>query len=774
MKFSEKWLREWANPDFDSMNLVERLTRAGLNVDSYTSVVNQFSCVIVGEVIFVEAHPDTNGLYLCQVSVSDEEEPLSITCDLKGIRQGLKVPVAGIPHAGMLCSSKDLGLSVIDGILVKLPDHALLGGNICDYLDLEDVVIDIDLTPNRSDCLCIAGIAREVSALTGCHLKKFDQNIIEESSDKTFTIQVEDQQSCPHYLGRIIENINVNGITPLWMKEKLRCSGLRSLGPVIDVTNYVMLELGQPIHAFNLDSLHENIIVRMAKKNENLTLLDGKKVMIKDDTLIISDELGPLALAGIIGGKHSGVDNETKHLFLESAFFNPTAIAGRARSYGVNTYSSHRFERGVDPNLSRIAIDRATSLLLSIVGGEAGKIIELISESDMPKKRTIHLRSNQIKRVLGITIANKQVLDIFTRLSFIVKITKDGWDVAVPSFRFDLSIEVDLIEELIRLQGYDSLPKTRPQVTVLQTNISECSVSIERLQNFLVNRDYQEAITYSFIDPTIHQYFLLEGMAPIVLANPIAANLSDMRTSLWPGLIQALVYNRNRQHERVRLFEVGYVYTGTVDKIKQYRHIGGVLCGSRYHEQWSEKQRPINFFDVKSDVEALLSATGGNIIFVAEQHLSLHPGQSARIYKNNQAIGWLGTLHPSLNKPLSFDNEIYVFELVLSTILISKPPSFKSLSRFPENRRDLAILVDHNITAGEIERCLNSVKSDIIRSIQVFDVYTGSGIKRNKKSIAIAFRFQHEGRTLTDQEVDILMKTVIQILEQQLKVIIRS
>ena len=774
MKFSEKWLREWANPDFDSLKLVECLTQAGLKVDAYTSFVDKFSGVIVGEVMFVRAHPDTNGSYLCQVSVSVEEEPLPIICDLQGIRQGLKVPVAGAPHAGMLCSSKDLGLSESDGILVELPNDALVSSNIYDYLVLEVIVIDIDLTPNRSDCLCIAGIAREVSALTGCHLRTLDQNKIEEKSHRTLTIQVEDRQSCPHYSGRVIENIDVNSITPLWMKEKLRCSGLRSLGPVADVINYVMLELGQPMHVFDLDSLNDGIIVRIAKTNEKLTLLDGKEVIIKDDTLIIADHLGPLALAGIIGGKYSGVNNKTKNLFLESSFFNPTAISGRARNYSVNTYSSHRFERGVDPKISKIAIDRATSLLLSIVGGEAGSITEMTSKDNMPKKITIHLRSDQIKRVLGITIEKNQVVDTFQRLNFMVKITEDGWDVTVPSFRFDLSIEVDLIEELMRLQGYDSLPNTRPRITLLKTDISENSVSIERLQNLLVDRDYQEAITYSFIDSNIHQYFLLEGMVPITLANPISINLSDMRTSLWPGLIQALVYNLNRQHKRVRFFEVGCVYTGTLDNIKQYRHISGALCGSRSHEQWSEKQRPINFFDVKSDVEALLSTTSDNIFFVEEQHLSLHPGQSARIYKDDKAMGWVGALHPRLNKPLGFNDKIYVFELKLPNVLTSKPPSFKSLSRFPKNRRDLALLVDHNITAGEIDRCLNNIKSDILKSTQVFDVYNGYGIKCNKKSVAIAFFIQHEERTLTDEEIDVLMQDIIKILEQQLKAIVRS
>jgi phenylalanyl-tRNA synthetase beta chain len=791
MKFSENWLREWVNPDLDSTALVEKLTLAGLEVDSINPVAGDFTGVVVGQVTSVKAHPDADKLRLCQVDVAGEEL-LSIVCGASNVREGLKIPVAvvgsvlpgnfkikkaklrGEPSFGMLCSAKELGLAESADGLLELADDAPVGENIRDYLDLDDVTIEVDLTPNRSDCLGVAGIAREVGVLTGCDLTTWQQDEVSEQSQKSVNVDILNTPACPRYLGRVIENVDVKAITPVWMQEKLRRSGSRSISPVVDVTNYVMLELGQPMHAFDLDKLNGDIVVRMAESGEEITLLDGQEITTNDDTLLIADQSGPLALAGIMGGQSSSVDDDTKHLFLEAAFFTPLAIAGRARSYSLHTDSSHRFERGVDPELAKQAIERATALLISIVGGQAGPVTEKTSESDLPQQQQIILRADRIKRVLGIAIEAEQVEDQLTRLGLTVETTEQGWQVTVPSFRFDLAIEVDLIEELGRLYGYDVLPSTRPQGTVLTTNISEHTLATERLQNLLVDRGYQEAITYSFVDPTVHQHFLLEGMTPITLMNPISADLSEMRTSLWPGLIQALVYNLNRQHERVRFFEVGRIYTGTTENIDQHRQIGGVVCGSRYDEQWLEKQRAVDFFDVKADVEELLALAGGEIEFVAEQHIALHPGQSARIYKDGKAIGWLGALHPKLNKPLGFDGKVFVFEFALTAALSAQVPSFEPLSRFPAIRRDLALLVDENITAGEIERCLNGVESDILKAIQLFDVYSGDGVELGKKSIAIAFHIQHGERTLTDEEVDALILSIAQTLEKALGVVIRS
>lgn len=792
MKFSEKWLREWVNPDIDSATLSAMLTQAGLEVDAIEPVAGDFSGVLVGQVVSVEPHPDADKLRCCKVDVAGDEL-LSIVCGAANVRQDLKIPVAvvgsvlpgnfkikkaklrGVESFGMLCGASEIGL--VDNVkgLMELADDAPIGTDLRKYLDLDDVSIDVDLTPNRSDCLGIAGIAREVGVLTGCDLTQWPQETITEQSTKTVNITVEAPADCPRYVGRVIENVNVNAETPLWMQEKLRRSGVRSLGPVVDVTNYVMLELGQPMHAFDVEQLSGGITVRTAKAAEKLTLLDGQEVSVTDNTLVIADDSSALALAGIMGGEASSVTDDTKHLFLEAAHFNPLVIAGRARAYGLHTDSSHRFERGVDPELPRAAIERATALLLDIVGGEAGPLSEAVSQENLPQEKVIILRADRIKRVLGIAIDSAQVEDQLTRLGLSLVAEGNSWQVTVPSFRFDLAIEVDLIEELGRLYGYDKLPETRPQGTVLTADISEHTLATHRLQSLLVDRGYQEAITYSFVDPEIQKHLATEGEEAIALANPISADLSVMRTSLWPGLIQAMVHNLNRQHDRIRLFEVGRSFRGTQDNVEQHRQIGGVVCGSRYAEQWSEKQRPVDFFDVKADVEALLDLGGEtNIRFVAEEHPALHPGQSARIYKDNQAIGWIGALHPRLNKPLDLNVRVYVYELALTPVLNAQIPSFEPLSKFPANRRDLALVVDSHTTAGEIEHCLNGVKSDILKEIQLFDVYSGDGVEVGKKSIAVAFNLQHAERTLTDDEVDALMLTIAQRLEQEVGALIRS
>jgi phenylalanyl-tRNA synthetase beta chain len=792
MKFSEKWLREWVNPELSSDELIAKLTLAGLEVDGTEPVAGAFSGVVVGQVVSVEPHPDADKLRLCQVNV-DGDELLSIVCGASNVRKDLKIPVAvvgavlpgnfkikkaklrGVPSFGMLCSAKELGMvDNIDG-LMELAADAPVGTDIRDYLGLDDLSIDVDLTPNRSDCLGIAGIAREVGVLTGCDLTDWPQASIEIISQKKLSVVVSNPAACPRYVGRVIENVNVKAATPVWMQEKLRRSSLRSISPVVDVTNYVMLELGQPMHAFDLDKIDGGINVKMATPGDKITLLDGQPMRITGETLAITDASSTLALAGIMGGEASSVGDTTQHLFLESAFFTPTAIAGRARRHGLHTDSSHRFERGVDPELAGHALERATSLLLSIVGGQAGPITDVVSKGHLPVQATISLRAARIKLVLGIEIEAAQVEEQLTRLGLGVTAQADGWSVTVPSFRFDIAIEVDLIEELGRLYGYDKLPETRPQGTVLTADISEHSLATVRLQSLLVDRGYQEAITYSFVDPEFQQYLAVEGEEAIILANPISADLSVMRTSLWPGLIQALTHNLNRQHDRVRLFEAGRIFSGTHDNVEQHRHIGGVVCGPRYAEQWAEKQRPVDFFDVKADVEALLAlGSRADIRFVAEVHPALHTGQSARIYAGEQAIGWIGAVHPKLHKSLDLNVPAYVFELALSSVLMSEVPAFSALSKFPAIRRDLALVVSGTITAGEIKHCLNDVRSDILKEIQVFDVYSGDGVEQGRKSIAVAFHMQHKERTLTDDEVNDLILRIATQLEKQVGATIRS
>ncbi len=791
MKFSEKWLREWVNPALDTDALVEKLTGAGLEVDAVEAVAGEFSGVVVGQVTSVTPHPDADKLRLTKVNVGGEAL-LDIVCGASNVREGLKIPVAvigavlpgnfkikqaklrGVPSFGMLCSSKELGLTESADGLMELADDAPVGEDFRVYLDLDDKAIDIDLTPNRSDCLSVAGVAREVGVLTSEDINAVASEPVSATSSKILDVKVEATTACPRYLGRTIENINPAAETPVWMQEKLRRSGLRSLGPVVDVTNYVMLELGQPMHAFDLGKIEQSINVRLSQQGEKLTLLDGQTIDTQADTLLICDAEKPIALAGVMGGQDSSVSSLTTSLFLESAFFAPEAIAGKARSYGLHTDSSHRFERGVDPELASKAMNRATSLLLEIVGGEAGPVVEASSEKDLPKTATIHLRSDRIKRVLGLELDGKTVAEQLTRLGLAVDVVEDGWQVSVPSFRFDLSIEVDLIEELGRLYGYDKLPNTRPQGTVLTTNITETLTPVERLQNLMVDRGYHEAVTYSFVEPKIQQLLAQDDSAPIKLANPISSDLSVMRTSLWPGLVQAMVYNANRQHDRIRLFEVGRVFKGNLNDIAQPRQIGGLIYGSNYAEQWSQKPREVDFFDIKADVEALLALGGGQVRFEKESHPALHPGQSARVYKNDEAIGWLGAIHPKLNKSLDIDGKVYVFELSLNDVVDSVVPEFETLSKFPALRRDLALLVDDAVNAGQIEDCLSKIDSDILKSFQLFDVYSGEGVELGKKSLAVAFILQHKERTLTDDEVDSLLKTVTETLSQKLNATIRS
>lgn len=612
MKLSENWLREWVNPDFDVQVIAEKLTKAGLEVDAVSPVAGDFSGVLVGQVTSVAPHPDADKLRVCEVDVAGDEL-LHIVCGASNVREGLKVPVAvvgavlpgdfkikkaklrGEPSFGMLCSAKELGLAESSEGLLELPGDAPVGSDIREYLALNDFTIEVDLTPNRSDCLGVAGIARELGVISRTDLTPVKIDEVSASIATSFPVNVEATQACPNYIGRVIENINPSAKTPLWIQEKLRRSGLRSLGAIVDITNYVMLELGQPMHAFDLQKLQQSINVRFAKTNEKLTLLDGQHVEITEQTLIIADASGPLALAGIMGGEASSVSSATTSLFLEAAFFTPAAIAGQARSYGLHTDSSHRFERGVDPQLAEQAMHRATSLILEIAGGQAGPLSIVSEQNALPEAPQILLRANRIKRVLGIEFEAAEVEEHLTRLGLGVTRTAEGWLVNVPSFRFDITIEVDLIEELGRLYGYDRLPQTRPEIQVLPGSISEKQLATERLQNLLVDRGYFEAITYSFVDPAIQKHFADSEVEPIKLANPISADLSVMRHSLWPGLVQAMVYNLNRQHDRVRLFEVGRVFRGQLAEIDQHQCIGGLVYGDIKPEQWNEKNRKVDF-----------------------------------------------------------------------------------------------------------------------------------------------------------------------------------
>jgi len=798
MKFSEQWLREWVNPAVNTAQLAHQLTMAGLEVDAIEPVAAEFSMVVIGEVLTVEPHPDADKLRVCTVNVN-EAEPLSIVCGAANVRAGLKIPAAlvgaklpgdlkikqsklrGVPSHGMLCSAKELGLAEQAEGLMELPADAPVGQDIREYLNLNDVTIELGLTPNRGDCLGMAGIAREVGVLNQTTVTPVAIAAVKAEINDTLDVKLEAGADCPRYAGRIIRGINSAAVTPLWMQERLRRSGLRSLSPVVDVTNYILLELGQPMHAFDLSKLKGAIKVRHAGDNESLTLLDGQEVQLTKGSLLIADEQAPLALAGIMGGKPSSVTDQTQDIFLESAYFNPLAIAGRARGYGLHTDSSHRFERGVSPAMQVEAIERATRLLLDIAGGQPGPVIEARLDPLMPGRNPVSLRESRIERVLGISMDTRQVADILTRLGMLTEKAPSSegqvWQVTPPAFRFDIEREEDLIEELGRIYGYDNLPQTCPQIRMQMQPQAESKISLRKIRQVLVERGYYEAITYSFVDPKL-QKLLDPERQPQILANPISNDLSVMRTSLWPGLVQAALYNLNRQQNRLCLFECGLSFVQQDTDLRQKMMIAGVVTGSLSPEQWGLDERPVDFYDVKAHLEELLALSGDVAAFEfrAETHPALHPGQTAAIYhsRDGKLIGWLGTLHPAVEQTLGLNQRLFVFELALESLQEGRIPVFSPLSKYPAIRRDIAIVVDQDINASQIQQCIGRVASEKLQKVELFDVYVGEGIDSGRKSLALGLTLQDLSRTLTDNEVDTEISKVVSALCAELGATLRE
>ncbi|MFO7592652.1 MAG: phenylalanine--tRNA ligase subunit beta [Pseudomonadota bacterium] len=792
MKFSEKWLREWVNLSVSSGELCHQLTMAGLEVDAIEPVAGEFTGVVVGKVVKVTPHPDADKLRVTRVNVGGEEL-LDIVCGAPNVREGMKAPTAvvgaklpgdfkikkaklrGVPSFGMLCSASELGLSESASGLMELPGDAPVGEDLRRYLELDDVTIELGLTPNRGDCLSIAGVARETGVLNQCEVTGPAIEAVTATSSDTFAIDVDNPSDCPRYIGRIIRGIDVKAETPLWMQERLRRSGIRSLSPVVDVTNYVLLELGQPMHAFDLAKLSERIIVRKAKTGEKLMLLNEQEVELDEDTLIIADQKGPLAMAGIMGGEPSSVGDETTDIFLESAFFSPESIVGRARRYGLHTDSSHRFERGVDPHMAEKAMERATALLLDIVGGEAGPLEEVLTENELPSRHGIHLRQQRINRILGADIAGSEVEDILQRLGMKIDRVEDGWHVEAPAFRFDIAIEVDLIEEVGRIVGYEQLPSSRPQGALLMQPRPEGRIGRRELSRLLVERGYQEAISYSFVDPKMQQHFDPQGKG-IALANPISSDLSVMRTTLWAGLVPLLQHNLNRQQSRVRLFEYGLRFVRQDDEIRQENMISGLACGSLMPEQWAQESRKVDFYDVKADIEALLALTRRpeDFRFVAETHPALHPGQSARIYMKDEPVGWLGTLHPSLHRELDLRENSYLFEIKADALCDKSVAKFSEISKFPAIRRDLAVVVEEGVSADTVLECIHRSAPDSLTNLKLFDLYAGEHIDSGRKSLALGLTLQSQSRTLTDEEVDAAIEKVVTTLSQELGATLRE
>ena len=794
MKFSESWLRKSVNPSISTEEMVAQVTMAGLEVESVESAAPSMSGVVVSEIISVEQHPDADKLRVCQV-VGGEAQA-QVVCGARNARVGIKVPFAvvgaklpgdfkikkaklrGVESFGMLCSQTELQLGDDDRGLWELPADAPVGADLSEYLDLNDNIIEVDLTPNRGDCLSIRGLAREVGVLNQeAVIQQACAPVAATIADKV-EVTLETPDACARYVGRVIRGLDLGQPTPEWMQETLRRSGVRSLGPAVDVTNYVLLELGQPMHAFDLSKIDGDIMVRMGR-DETLKLLDSSEVTVDKTTLVIADQSKVLAMAGIMGGDESSVGNGTSDILFESAWFNPLAIAGKARNYGKHTDSSHRFERGVDSELQVGAIERATALMLDICGGNPGPVSVTESAKHLPTPATIRLRDERLAQQLGVSIAPAEVDDMLRRLGLIlVERNNESSAWVAPSWRFDLAIEQDLVEEVARIYGYNNLPTSTPIMALELESNAESVQGISLFRAQLVGRGYQEVISYSFVDPEL-QKMIEPNLVAVPLLNPISADMGVMRTSLWPGLLNTAVYNLNRQQSRVRIFEVGQCFVPGQEgasSLTQNTMLGGLLCGSRSPIGWTAGKDKVDFYDIKGDIEALTGLTGlqHTFSFNAAVHPALHPGQCAQLTRNGEAIGWVGQLHPRIKSSLGIDPDVYLFQIDADKISEVRIPIHEEVSKFPEVKRDLAFFIEASIGAQTLIDHAKNVAGDLLVDLKLFDVYQSKDVENKGKSIALGLTFQHSSRTLTDEEVSQAIDRVVSELAAECKAELRA
>ncbi|MBE2894174.1 phenylalanine--tRNA ligase subunit beta [Spirabiliibacterium falconis] len=795
MKVNELWLREWVNPAISTAELAEQITMLGLEVDDIEPCAGDFSGVLVGEVVECKQHPNADKLRVTKVNVGGDVL-LDIVCGAPNCREGLKVACAtvgavlpgdfkikkaklrGEPSEGMLCSYKELGIELDSSGIIELPSDAPIGQDLRDYLKLNDNTIEISLTPNRADCLSVRGVARELGVVNQADVHEPHFDTVNTHIADNVAVEVHASEACPRYLARMIKNVNLHAQTPLWMQEKLRRCGLRSIDPVVDVTNYILLEQGQPMHAFDADKLSLPITVRMAKEGETLTLLDENQVTLQANTLVIADQKGPVAMAGIFGGLDTGVTSNTQNVILESAFFAPLAITGRARQYGLHTDSSHRFERGVDYMLQRHAMERATALLVEICGGEVGEICEVVSEQHLPKRDTVTLRRSKLDALLGHHIDDATVTDILTRLGFNVTFENNVWTATPTSWRFDIAIEEDLIEEVARIYGYNAIPNCAPLAHLTMREHKEADVDLARIKTALVDRDYQEAVTYSFVDPKVQQKLHPE-QAALILPNPISADMSAMRLSLLPGLLGALLYNQNRQQNRIRLFEAGLRFIPDDNAeagVRQEFVLSAVICGARHHENWFEKSESADFFDLKGDLDSLLQLTraGSRVNYVSKTYPALHPGQSAAIIIDNQEVGFIGTIHPQIAQDLGINGRAIAFEILWSAIAKRDIVQAKPISRFPANRRDIAVVVNNDIAAADVVAACREAAGETLTHVNLFDVYQGTGVADGCKSLAISLILQDRQKTLEEDDISQIVSNVVSELKQRFNAYLRD
>lgn len=787
MNISTSWLREWISPVVTDEILAEQLTMAGLEVDGIETVAPAFSKVVVGHVVSCEKHPDADKLNLCQVDVG-EAETVQIICGAKNVRTGLKVMAAlvgaklpgdfkikkaklrGVESFGMICSESELGISDSSEGIAELDVEATIGQDVREYLDLDDHIIELDITPNRGDCFSVLGVAREVSANYNMAFVMPDIEITATGKSSVAT-SVSNTSACPKYLTRSIKGINNSVQTPQWMADKLKRSGQSTHSPVVDVTNYVLMELGQPMHAFDLAKIQGDIQVRNAKLGETVDLLNDSTVELKEDTLVITDAKSVLAIAGVMGGEASSTLTTTTDILLESAFFEPVSIAGKARNYGLHTESSLRFERGVDFNITELALDRAAQLVIEICGGKASEITKSVDESALPKLEPITITQAKIQKILGFELDSNWIEEKFINLDFeISDKTSNSWTIIPPSFRFDIRIPADLIEELARLYGYDKLPVQKLSLDANINVIKEAQIDKYDVMQALVSRGYQEVITYSFISEKYQD--LINPLAKkITLKNPISADMSTMRSSLWAGLLQTVESNQRRGHTDARFFEIGLCFDG-VKADEQSNKLAGIVSGNRFNAQWSSELQPLDFFDAKADLESLLSFTSATFDFEAAEHPALQKGQSAKISLNGEQVGWIGALSPAVQKELSL-SKCYLYEVDLNAILAGKIAKYESFSSYQQAQRDIALVVDQATPVAALTQSINELKQTHFVSVSLFDVYSGEHIESGKKSVALSLTYQSLEATLADDEVNTKVDEVLALMKDKFSATLR-
>jgi phenylalanyl-tRNA synthetase beta chain len=787
MKFSEAWLREWVNPSVSRQELLDQLTMAGLEVDGIQAVSGDFRGVVVAEVLSANKHPDADKLSVCEVS--DGTDVHQVVCGAPNVRPGLitayarvgavlpgdfkikRAKLRGVESNGMLCSADELGIGDDHDGIVELDadgEHRhLIGNDLRSVLELDDVTVDLDLTPNRGDCLSMRGLAREVGVLNNLAVSSRDFEPVAATIADEFPVELANPAGCPRYLGRVIKGIDVAAQSPGWMVEKLRRCGLRSIDPVVDVTNYVMLELGQPMHAFDLQVLNDKIVVRAGSSGETLTLLDGRSVELDADTLLIADGSGPVAMAGVMGGERSGIQAGTADVFLECAFFAPLAIAGTARRFGLHTDASHRFERGVDFQLQHRAMERATRLLLDIVGGEPGPITEAVAEAELPQVAQVQLRQARLNELLGVNIDVQDVDQALARLDFqVVSREADeggvSWTIRAPSHRFDIACEADLVEEVCRIYGYNHIPSRQPQVALELGKVPLHSAPVAALKGHMAALGYHEAITYSFVDPKL-QDLLDPGVQPLALANPMSSEQSVMRTSLLPGLLEALRFNVARQQDSIRLFEVGLCFKPGAE-LSQTLTLGGLLSGRRQPESWGHGAQEVDFFDLKGDVERLFAWNGLGVTYDRLTDPALHPGQAAGVYLDGVPLGRLGRLHPEIERALDITQPVFLFEFAAEQVMRRGRRTHRALSKYPSVRRDIALVVADHVSSGQVESILRDAMGEALVDLRLFDLYQGKGIDSNEKSLGIGLTFQDPSATLTEEDIGNYMGKVLAAL----------